>query len=288
MTRLSPTGPNAEQIRYWNETAGPKWVTLQKMIDGQIGDLGRVAIDRADVRPGAKIIDIGCGCGETTIDLARRVAPNGSVLGIDISGPMLERARYVAGVANITNAKFENADAQTHPFPEAAFDLVHSRFGVMFFIDPAAAFANLRRTVKPGGRLTFICWQAMQLNPWMLVPLMAVAQHVELPAPPAPDAPGPFAFADPDRVRNLVEGAGFVDVGVESLTTKVTVGGSDDMDAVVDFLMQMGPAASVLREADPAIAPRVATSIRDAIRLYYVEDLGVRMEAAAWIVTARA
>lgn len=286
MTQISPTGPNAEQIRYWNETAGPKWVALQKMIDGHIGDLGYVTIERADIRPGENILDIGCGCGETTLDLARRVAPYGRVIGIDISGPMLERARCAAGVANVVNARFENADAQTHPFPEAAFDLVHSRFGVMFFADPAAAFVNLRRTLKPGGRLAFVCWQSMQLNPWMLVPLMAVAKHVELPPPPAPDAPGPFAFADQSRVRKFIEDAGFLDVDFENLTSKITVGGVDDIDAAVDFLLQMGPAASLLRETDPAIKPQVAASLRDVLEPYYVDELGVRMEAAAWVVTA--
>jgi len=287
VTEFSPRGPNAEQIRYWNETAGPKWVALQHLIDGHIRDLGAVAIERADVRPGENILDIGCGCGETSIDLGHRVAPYGKVLGIDISGPMLERARHTVGVRDLANVRFENADAQTHPFPDAAFNLVFSRFGVMFFIDPAAAFANLRRTLKKGGRLAFVCWQDLQSNPWMLVPLMAVAQHIALPPPPAPNAPGPFSLADPDRVRNFVEGAGFIDVNLESLTTKITIGGTTDKGEAVNFLMQMGPAAAVLREAPPEVGPKVAESIHTALMPYYSTGQGVRMDAAAWIVTGR-
>ncbi len=280
-------GPNAEQIRYWNETAGPKWVALHELIDAQIRDLGALAIERADVRPGENIIDIGCGCGETSIDLGHRVAPYGRVLGIDISGPMLERARYSVGVLGLTNVTFENADAQTHPFPEGGFNLVFSRFGVMFFIDPAAAFANLRRTLKKGGRLAVVCWQEMRLNPWMLVPLMAAAQHISLPPPPAPDAPGPFSFADPDRVRKLVQDAGFLDVNLESANTKIVVGGTEDLDTAVDFLMQMGPAAAALREAPPEVVPQVAASIHDALIPYFRSEQGVTMDAAAWIVTGR-
>lgn len=287
MIELSPRGPNAEQIRYWNETAGLKWVALHELIDAQIRDLGALAVERADVHPGENILDIGCGCGETTIDLAHRVAPYGKVTGIDISGPMLERARYSAGVRDIANVTFENGDAQTHPFPEGQHDLVFSRFGVMFFADSAAAFANLRRTLRPGGRLAFVCWQALQLNPWALVPLMAAAQHITLPPPPAADAPGPFAFADPDRVRKIVEDAGLIDVNLESTITKIVVGGSADMDTAVDFLMQMGPTAAVLREAAPEVVPRVAEAIRNALVPYYSSGQGVRMDAAAWVVTGR-
>lgn len=280
-------GPNAEQIRYWNVTAGPKWVELQERIDAQIRDIGLLAIERSDVRPGERVLDIGCGCGETSIHLAYRVAPHGRVLGIDVSGPMLERARYSVGVRDIPNASFENADAQTHPFPDGAYNLVFSRFGVMFFIDPAAAFANLHRTLKKGGRLTFVCWQELRLNPWALVPLMAAAQHIDLPPPPAPDAPGPFSLADPDRVQKLVAGAGFLDVNLEDVTTEVLIGGTEDLDDAVGFLLQMGPAGAALRDASPDVVSRAAASVRDALRPYYRRGLGVRMGAAAWIVTGR-
>src|SRR6266852_2919404 len=142
---------NAEQIRYWNEAAGPKWVAFQKVIDAQIAPLGERAMDRAGIAPGERVIDVGCGCGDTTIALARRVGPTGLVLGVDISAPMLERAAETARAAVAANVRFENADAQTHRLSPGAFDVVYSRFGVMFFADPVAAFVKLRAALTLGG-----------------------------------------------------------------------------------------------------------------------------------------
>src|SRR5216117_3300197 len=141
---MSAPEANAEQIRYWNEAAGPKWVSFQKVIDAQIAPLGERAMDRAGIAPGERVIDIGCGCGDTTIALARRVGPAGLVLGIDVSAPMLARAADADREAGVAHVRFEHADAQTHRFPAQAFDVLYSRFGVMFFSDPAAAFGNLR------------------------------------------------------------------------------------------------------------------------------------------------
>jgi len=200
MAGLEAHGPNAEQIKYWNEQAGPKWVALQALLDAQIAPLGRRAMDRAGVLAGAHILDVGCGCGQTTLELARRAGSGGAVTGIDISTVMLDRARQVAQEAGVRNVEFVNADAQTYTFPAAAFDVMFSRFGVMFFIDAVTAFAHLRAALRPEGRVAFVCWRSLFDNPWMLVPMMAAASHVQLPAPPAPDAPGPFAFADPDSV----------------------------------------------------------------------------------------
>src|SRR5881628_2723223 len=161
-------------------------------------------MERARIGAGERVIDIGCGCGDTTIALARRVGPAGLVLGIDVSAPMLARAADAAREAGVAHVRFEHADAQTHRFPAQAFDVLYSRFGVMFFSDPAAAFGNLRTALRPGGRLGFVCWQAVPENPWIAVPLEAAAQHMALPPPPAPGAPGPFSFADPERVRRIL------------------------------------------------------------------------------------
>src|SRR5262249_38336345 len=149
------------------------------------------------------VLDVGCGCGDSTVDLARRVAPDGTVVGMDISAVMLERARQTAREQGV-NARFEHADAQTHAFAPASFDVLFSRFGVMFFADPTAAFANLRSALRPGGKLAFVCWQSLAENPWMLVPLGAAFQIIPPPPMPAPDAPGPFAFADQSRVRSIL------------------------------------------------------------------------------------
>ncbi len=318
---------NAEQIRYWNEAAGPKWVAFQKVIDAQIAPLGEHAMDRANIAPGERVIDVGCGCGDTTIalggrvgagpeqlrradhlgrevarqriltrvldtappvrllEIGRRVGPAGLVLGIDISAPMLERAVETAGAANV---RFQSADAQTHRLSPGAFDVVYSRFGVMFFADPAAAFANLRAALRPGGRLAFVCWQALPENPWLFVPLRAAAQHLTLPPPPAPDAPGPFAFADPERVRGILARAGFEQIVLDELRATLTLGGGGTVEQAVRFLTEgVGPVSGVLREADPALRPTVAAAVRAAIAPFHTPE-GVRMGSAAWIVTALA
>jgi SAM-dependent methyltransferase len=235
--------------------------------------------------PGTAVLDVGCGCGDTTIEIARRVAP-GDVLGIDISAPMLTRAAQQAQVAGVA-ARFELADAQTYTFEPARFDVLFSRFGVMFFVDPGTAFTNLRAALRPGGRLGFACWQALPDNPWMAVPMMAAAQHVTLPQPPAPGAPGPFAFADPDRVRAILEGAGFRDVRLADHRTTLTVGGAGPLDRAVDFLLQMGPTAALLRGADDTLRARVAGAVREALAPHHTPE-GVRMSAAAWLVTGHA
>src|SRR2546430_2577676 len=279
---------NAEQIRYWNEAAGPKWVAFQKVSDAQISPLGEQAMDRAGIAPGERVIDGGCGCGDTTIVLGRRVGPTGRVLGIDVSSPMLERAAETARAAGGANVRFENADAQTHRLSPSAFDVVYSPFGVMFFTDPVAAVPNLRAALRPGGRLAFVCWQALPENPWLFVPLRAAAQHLTLPPPPAPDAPGPFAFADPERVRGILARAGFDEIVLEELRTTLTLGGGATLDeAVRRTTAGVAPVSAILREPDPALRPTAAAAVRAAIAPFH-GPAAVRMGSASWIVTALA
>jgi SAM-dependent methyltransferase len=282
-------GPNAEQITYWNQQAGPTWVAVQSLIDQQIRPLGRRAMERAGLGAGQRVLDVGCGCGDTTLELATRVAPGGEALGVDISAPMLTRAAQQARAANVPNARFELADAQTSELPAGRFDVLFSRFGVMFFADPAVAFTNLRQALRAGGQLAFVCWQSMMENPWMAVPMMAALQHLPPPPMPAPGAPGPFAFADPDRVRDILTNAGFADVALEPVRMALSVGGGNDLDTTVDFILRMGPTARALREADdPELQPLVAASVREALAPYQTADAGVMMDSASWIVTARA
>src|SRR5437879_2682938 len=287
MGTLEPTGPNAEQIRYWNETAGPKWVAYQQLLDTQLSALGSQTMDRAQIRPGDRALDVGCGCGDTTLELARRVGPGGRVLGVDVSAAMVARAAGSAREAGLANVRFENADAQTHRFPAAEFDLLYSRFGVMFFADPVAAFTNLRAALGPGGRLAFVCWQALRENPWLFLALQAAAQHLTLPPPSAPDAPGPFSLANPERLRGIVARAGFERIALEDLRTTLTLGGGT-LEQAVRFLTEgVGPVSSILREADPALRPTVAAAVRAAIAPFHTPE-GVRLGSAAWIVTALA
>lgn len=276
---------NAEQMQYWAETAGPKWVRYQEVLDQQIAPLGVRAMERGRIGAGERVLDVGCGCGDTSVTLGRRVGPSGRVLGVDISPVMLERARQRA--ADQTHVRFAHGDAQTHRFDAGAFDVVFSRFGVMFFADPTAAFANLRTALRPGGRLAFVCWQSLPQNAWLAVPLMAAAAHITFPPPPAPGAPGPFAFADASRVRGILEGAGFADVACESDEGSLVVGGSGStLDEAVDFLLDgVGPTSAALREAGPEARPKVAAAVREALAPYATAE-GVRLASAAWIVTA--
>jgi SAM-dependent methyltransferase len=285
MTTAQSNPANTEQVEYWNETAGPKWVRLESLLDKQIAPFGKQVIDRAKLAVGERVLDVGCGCGATSLEIARRVGASGAVTGIDISRVMLERARSRAREAGLTNLRFEDADAQTHAFPPASFDVVCSRFGVMFFADPEAAFRNLLTALRPGGRLSFVCWRALGENPWMLIPLMAAAQHVTMPAPPAPEAPGPFAFGDRDRVQRILSSAGFAGISIDAFDERMTIAGGA-LDGVVDFMLEMGPTAALLRDAPPEAATRVPAAVRAALAPFETPE-GVRMESGAWLVTAR-
>jgi SAM-dependent methyltransferase len=283
---MEASGPNTEQITYWNEVSGPKWVSLGDTINGLIEGLGEAALNAAAPTSGEAVIDVGCGCGQTSLALARRVGPKGRVLGIDISAPMLADARRRAGVAEADNVEFIQADAQTFELEAASADLLFSRFGIMFFQSPANAFANLRRALRPGGRLNFICWQEMARNPWMALPAQAAAAHVELPAPPESGTPGPYAFADPTRVKGILEAAGYADVAVEEFETEIDVMGPRTPEQTVEFLMQMGPAAKMLAEATQDIRRAAAEAIHAALMPHIRPD-GIRLGAATWIVSAR-
>jgi SAM-dependent methyltransferase len=284
---MNPEGPNAEQITYWNETAGPKWVALQDVLDQQIRPLGLAAMERVGIASGERVLDVGCGTGDTTVELARRVGPRGEVTGIDLSAPMLASARTRAG--GIGNVTFQPADAQTTRFAAGHFDVCFSRFGVMFFVDPVAAFANMHSALRPGGRLGFVCWQALPKNPWMQVPLAAAARHITLPPPPEPGTPGPFSLADPERVRGILERAGFTDLAFDDHRATLTIGGGQGLDEVVDILLTgVGPTSAALRQAGPAVRPTVAAAVREALAPYHTPGAGVRMDGTCWLVTSRA
>ena len=203
---------NAAQIAYWNDRAAVTWTAMQDRLDAMFTPLTAIVVDAAAPAAGERVIDVGCGCGATVLELARRVGPDGRVLGVDVSEPMAARAQERIAAAGFGNAEVKVSDASTFGFAAGQADLLFSRFGVMFFADPAAAFANLRRGMRPGGRLLFACWRPMIDNPWFLVPTQAAA-HLLPPAPAMePNAPGPFAFADADRVRRILGTAGWSDV----------------------------------------------------------------------------
>lgn len=285
---IQPSGPNAEQIEYWNGPAGGKWVRFQERQDESLRPLGLAAMERAAIAGGEAVLDIGCGCGDTSFEIARRVGASGSVRGVDISSVMLARARARAEAEATLPVEFENADAETHELPAEAFDLVFSRFGVMFFGNPQAAFANLRSALKPDGRIAFVCWRPLKENQWFSLSLAAAAEHIELPDPTPPGEPSPFAFADAERLRGILDGAGFADIAIDANDQPISVGGTADLDSIVDFVLQQGPTARALTavEADDETLARVAAGVRTAFEPHFADNT-VRLGTATWMVTAR-
>ena len=209
-----------------------------------------------------------------------------AALGIDISAPMLDQARTRAAAAKITNVQFDQADAQTHAFEPASFDVAISRFGVMFFDDPDAAFANIARALRPGGRLAFVCWQELGRNDWLLVPGMAAAQHVPLPDLGPPGGPGMFSLAEHDHVNTLLRSAGFVDIGITAFEVPMFVAGGGSLDETLEFLLATGIAHAMLADAEPDAAARGVDAARHALASHH-DGEGVRLGAATWVVTAR-
>jgi SAM-dependent methyltransferase len=281
---MTTPDPNRAQMDYWNEQTGPKWVAQQGELDRLLATLGTAAMDRLALRSGRRVLDVGCGCGHTTLELARRVGPTGGVLGVDVSGPMLARARETA--RSLPNVAFLQADAQTHRFEPASVDAIFSRFGVMFFADPTAAFANLRTALRPGGELAFVCWQELGKNPWCTVPLAALAAHVQLPPPPLPGEPGPFAFGDATRVSGILGDAGFSQVYVAPLERPLRLGGDGSLEHAVRFALEVGPASRLMKDVADDVRARVRDAVGAALEPF-VGPEGVRLAGACWVVTGR-
>jgi len=269
--------PNAEMIEYWNGDGGKRWITARDRMDRSLAAISDTLIAFAEPRRGERVLDIGCGCGTTTIELARRTGV--PAFGVDISAPMLEVARERAG----KDASFVVADASSYAF-EPGFHLVFSRFGVMFFSDPVAAFANIRRAVKPGGRLAFACWRALEHNTWAAAPL-AAARPLLPPAPPIdPLAPGPFAFADGERLCRILASAGFRDASVAAHASKMWLG--DTLDEAVTEILTIGPLARLAAELPDATRAQIRERVSAALAPYVAPD-GVALPAAVWLAGAK-
>ena len=275
---------NAAQADYWNGKGGRRWAEHQDRHDALLRPISDRLLLLADARPGEFVLDIGCGCGATTVELAARVAPEGEALGLDVSETMLRRARE--RLPDELPARFIHADATVYEPPPGEIDLVASRFGVMFFADPAQAFANLRIGMKPGGRLAFACWRAARENPWLIVPLRAAAAH----APPlpeiGPEEPGPFAFADDGRVRRLLSEAGFVDIDLAAEDFDLDVALGEGVDSTVEIALNLGPASRMLEDQPETTRAAAAKAIRSALAAHAVGE-SVPLGAAVWFVTAR-
>jgi ubiquinone/menaquinone biosynthesis C-methylase UbiE len=270
----------------FSDRAGQAWTLLQDQTDAQLDPLGRAAMARLPLTPGGRVLDVGCGCGQTLLELADIVGASGKVVGVDVSPPMLARARERAAARPAIS--LVQADAQTHPFPPGELDAAYSRFGVMFFQDPRAAFANLRAALRPGGRLAFVCWQALDRNPWAAVPLAAVRRVLPSASPPEmlkPGGPGPFAFADADRVRAILADAGWTSIEIDRWEAPIHIGGAMTLADAQAYGRQIGPAARAIADAPEDARPAMDAAAAEALAAF-VTERGVWADAAAWLVTA--
>lgn len=272
---------NTEQAQAWNGYEGTYWARNQDRWDAVNGGLDEPLLAAAAIGERDRVLDVGCGAGETARLAAQRAA-RGQVLGVDLSAPMLERARVTAAREGIGNVTFDHTDAQVHPFEPAAFDVAVSRFGVMFFGDPVEAFTNIGRALRPGGRLAFICAAEAGGNEWIQA-MSVLRDHLPLGEFGAPGGPGMFSLADPDRIRTVLSSAGFVDVSPVEVEAYGHWG--RDAEDAADFLLDSGPGRHLTDQVDPETRGRAREALVNRLRDH--EERGaVRLRSTAWLVTA--
>ncbi len=279
----APAEANAAQAEAWNGDAGQHWVQYRDRREAQLSRFSPHLFAAAQIAADAQVLDVGCGCGGTTLQAARQAA-NGQALGVDLSAPMLAEARRRALAEEVANVAFQQADAQVHPFAPDSFDVMLSRFGVMFFADPQAAFSNLERAVRSGGSLHFLCWQSAEVNDFFTVPLRAISAHLDVPQRDTPGEPGPFSLADPDDVRGLLTAAGFDSVEINAVDERMWIGA--DLEDAVAYQMTTPSNQAALAKTGPEARDRVIYALREALSPYATAE-GMKLEAHAWLVTAR-
>lgn len=277
---------DSDQFDFWNGEHGVAWARHAAVVDTMFAELTEAVLDGAGIGVGDRILDLACGAGGTTLAAADRATPIGSVAGIDISAPMIDVARerlYEAGAGNVTLIL---GDAATYPFAAQSFDALVSRLGAMFFDDPAAAFAQLRAALAPGARVCLGVWRTPRENPWAMEPISAARDFIEMPPRPGPEEPGPFSFAEPDRVQRVLGAAGFDEVALAPLDLAIPLGAG--VDDALAFTMEMGPLAAPLTAATGRNRERAVAAIRDCLAANLDADGTVRLGGGCWLVTARA
>jgi SAM-dependent methyltransferase len=273
---------NNDQFEAWNGDSGHRWVARADQRDRVLAPVAEALVGTAAPTPGARVLDVGCGCGATTLAAAARVGDTGSASGIDLSGPMLAVARQRASAARAVNTTFVQGDAQTHRFAPGSADLVISRFGTMFFSDPEAAFANIATALVPGGRLCLATWRPLEANEWLAVPGAALLRHTVMPA--TTNEPGMFAQSDPDVVTATLHGAGFEDITMKA--TDVTFDLGRTLEGAVEYLADSGPGRLMLDSIPQGPARDAALAdVRDAL-VDHQDTAGVRLGGGVWLVTA--
>ena len=281
--------PNFDQIACWNGDMAANWVEHNALMEAMLAPVGERILDTLSLPATARALDVGCGCGLPTLSLAQRIGPDGSVIGIDVSAPMLALAEELAvqDTADRAEVTFLEADAQTHAFKPESLEIVFSRFGVMFFDDPVAAFRNIHNALTVNGQLAFCCWQPRAVNPFMTMPAMAALEL--LPAPPEmpPRTPGPFAFAEADYVEAILIEAGFKDIAITPISHPLVFGSGLSVEEIVERLVNIGPIAQMVREAPEGLQQAIREKVIAAVSPFYEQSSGMTLDGQFWQVTAR-
>jgi len=276
---------NIKQRQFWSGAGGDLWVNKQREMDIMLNPLGDRVIERLDLKSDAKIIDIGCGCGATTLEIAKKIT-QGEILGVDISEPMLDKATETAKEMSLSNISFEVKDVQVDVMPQNYFDIAFSRFGVMFFEDPFEAFKNIHSSLKEDGLLSFVCWQNASLNPWQSLSIQVIKEFLDLPAP-APKSPGPFAFEDKTYLEDILRESGFK--GLEILDNQediVMFSGKSIREACEDYLTINPVVTEMLKNSKPQLTEEILEALVIKFSNFHKND-GLLFPSATWIVTAK-
>lgn len=275
-----------EQDAYWNGEGGQRWLAAAESTDRTLINFTNKIEQVAAARARERVIDVGCGTGATSRRLAEAVGPEGHVLGVDIATPLIEIATKDAHAAGLSNTEFKVSDATVFDFAGVNADLMFSRFGVMFFGDPNAAFANLRNGMKSGGRLAFVCWQPLPKCEFFMLPLQAALELLPAPEAPPPGTPGPFAFGDPDRTRGILEGAGFVDVALDPFEANMELAIASDFSRSVEMITGLGPVGRMLTDETEDMKAKVKDLVGKALQSRMTDE-GIQLKGAVWVVTAK-
>ena len=276
---------NIKQKQFWSGAGGDVWVDKQREMDIMLNPLGERVIQGLDLKEETKILDIGCGCGATTLEIAK-IVNQGEVIGVDISEPMLERATQTASDMALTNISYQVKDVQVDEMPNKYFDIAFSRFGVMFFEDPFEAFKNINHSLKDNGQLSFVCWQHASLNPWQSLSIQVIKEFLDLPAPP-PKSPGPFAFEDKSYIEEILNASGFRDIEIKDNQEDIVMfSGKSIREACEDYLTINPVVTEMLKNSPSELREEILEALIGKFSDYHKDD-GLLFPSATWIVSAR-
>ena len=277
---------NKKQRDFWSGKGGDVWVEKQNAMDVMLEPLGNAALAKLPKNLGRHVIDIGCGCGSTTLSIAEQLNESAKITGVDISEPMLDQAKKVASEKNLSNVDFQVMDIQTELDIEGKYSAAFSRFGVMFFENPVIAFKNINRSLKEEANFSFVCWQSPKLNPWQSLSIQVIKEFVDLPSPPE-RSPGPFAFAEADYLKSIMTDSGFKNINLESHEQQVTMFTGKSLEQASNDYLSINPVVTeMLKEAPESIKENISSSLQNLFK-EYSNGNGLHFPSATWLVTAR-